>query len=859
MSFLDDATKAANYACYFNTTEYLEAKAAQLNSWAVDGKTDWSAADVANAFAAAGLTAEQHYVLYGSKETDAAGNLINPSNAFDVNAYMSALLKALSQQDPAAWAGKTAADIAQGIADSGLTPITHYAAEGAALAAATGVSLAQTVPVAQRVDNDDARAVYVPSNYNKPVQAPSNVTADTASAVAKPCDMGSLLPLVNYDLDLIATPGAEVLTPYDDGYVPVPDGGILDTNENPVVLVQQTVTDSAGNVVASIAEYGVRSVVNGTVVVRPVDTNGNVLTDATPIQVISDAGTSTVLHTEDGEDIVQTIRVDGETAYTDTSGNAVEDPAEKKWPDIDDDDDDDDDDHDDDHDDDDDDHHGGNDDHGGGSGGGGGGSQQPASVREEFNESEGSHTGSIHLTGNPASIAVGFNNSAEVFIFENGGLTERATRGLEGTTGTMTFTEYSGGTLKYTYPIKNDINVPNTLTYEELFTIYNRDATGNTLSTIPVTMAVNDSVPVITNIDSNNTPCYTTLCATSDSSTGIPFGTIDYGADRPGENDTPVFTVTVLDDHGKVVKDSSGNALSGSVRVEQDSINNINIDKLYFIQSSNWEDGKEYTVNIQATDSDNTPSKIAEYNKIKAQSLFEVTTDGVLQLTSDAKKSQFHQLLDYTMTYTSDYTFKVTHKDSATFEEFANEGVTKISAKGIATPLNITTQDDVEVGLGLTGRRAIGTSFTDTYLNIEANNANITLGTGRDLISLSYLSDDATNKGFTITTDGTIVSSPDVIQNFGSKDKLVLLGAGFTTGTYGSTSTSWPITITQGDVDVATGSFTTPTTGTGNDYLLQWGSSGTAASSLILDNPIVNITGVNIVTNATGDSTLTFA
>ena len=329
MSFLDDATLAATFARYFNATEYMEAKAAQLNSLGADNRTDWSVADVANLFQQAGLTAAQYYQAFGARETDAQGYLVNPSNAFDANAYAVSLLAALAATDGATWAGKTAMDVVNAIADAGLSLVDHYQQYGAALANATGISLAQTVPVAQRVANDPERTVNVPGNYNKAVDAPGSVVMEHAASdtVHKPCDMGSMSALINYDLGLIASPGEAVPTPYDDDYVPIPGGGILDTNDNPVVLVRQTVTDSDGNIVASIAEYGVRSVVDGTIVVQAVDANGTVRSDATPLQTISSEGIRTVLHTADGQDIVQDVSNSGETHYTDTSGNAVVDPS----------------------------------------------------------------------------------------------------------------------------------------------------------------------------------------------------------------------------------------------------------------------------------------------------------------------------------------------------------------------------------------------------------------------------------------------------------------------------------------------------------------------------------------------------
>lgn len=65
---------------------------------------------------------------------------------------------------------------------------------GATEANAGDVPLVQTVPVAQRVENDPARAEVtgelVPSNYNAPTPPPADVTSDEAAPVTKPADVG---------------------------------------------------------------------------------------------------------------------------------------------------------------------------------------------------------------------------------------------------------------------------------------------------------------------------------------------------------------------------------------------------------------------------------------------------------------------------------------------------------------------------------------------------------------------------------------------------------------------------------------------------------------------------------------------
>ena len=85
-------TEQLNPNAYFNEAEYLIAKTMQVNSIAQDGRTNWTVDEVKAAIEDIGLTPAEHYEVYGGHETDAKGNLINPSNAFDANAYVAAKL-----------------------------------------------------------------------------------------------------------------------------------------------------------------------------------------------------------------------------------------------------------------------------------------------------------------------------------------------------------------------------------------------------------------------------------------------------------------------------------------------------------------------------------------------------------------------------------------------------------------------------------------------------------------------------------------------------------------------------------------------------------------------------------------------
>jgi len=75
-------------AISFNETFYLEQKLAQLQAAGEAGFE--TTADVQEAFAAAGLTAEAHYLQYGASEG------LNPSADFDTNVYLDSKLAQLS-------------------------------------------------------------------------------------------------------------------------------------------------------------------------------------------------------------------------------------------------------------------------------------------------------------------------------------------------------------------------------------------------------------------------------------------------------------------------------------------------------------------------------------------------------------------------------------------------------------------------------------------------------------------------------------------------------------------------------------------------------------------------------------------
>lgn len=182
------------------------------------------------------MTPLEHYEQFGHAETNADGTLINPSNAFDANAYVAAKLYQLqttgSSEEQTAWADKSPADVLAALEDASLSPVSHYVQYGADEANAAGVALVQTVPSEQRVSNDPLRndlGQNVPSNYNDPTPGPD---AAEAAPVTKPADMGGLA--AESISPGVVPPEAPVAVPGDDAYV-APTPGTVDTNETPVV------------------------------------------------------------------------------------------------------------------------------------------------------------------------------------------------------------------------------------------------------------------------------------------------------------------------------------------------------------------------------------------------------------------------------------------------------------------------------------------------------------------------------------------------------------------------------------------------------------------------------------------------
>lgn len=97
----------------FNANEYYAAKAAQFYKVEPNAVTEFQIANIKQIITSNGMNAWTHYQQFGSAES------VNPSNAFDADAYLAA--KAVAMGD-----GWTAAKIADAIKANGMTVLDHY-------------------------------------------------------------------------------------------------------------------------------------------------------------------------------------------------------------------------------------------------------------------------------------------------------------------------------------------------------------------------------------------------------------------------------------------------------------------------------------------------------------------------------------------------------------------------------------------------------------------------------------------------------------------------------------------------------------------------------------------------------------
>ena len=107
----------------FDVNYYLASKAVQCNNIAADGKTDWTIQDVVDALEAAGLSAWEHYTLYGAAEG------VDPSADFSTDQYFQDKLVQLNKEDGGGW---TLDAVKAAFVESGLNPLAHSVEYGEA-------------------------------------------------------------------------------------------------------------------------------------------------------------------------------------------------------------------------------------------------------------------------------------------------------------------------------------------------------------------------------------------------------------------------------------------------------------------------------------------------------------------------------------------------------------------------------------------------------------------------------------------------------------------------------------------------------------------------------------------------------
>ena len=225
-----------NPNAYFNEAEYLAAKLNALKNNA-ESKAEWAGkttADLVRVMADSGMNPAEHYARYGAFETNPDGTLLNPSNAFDANAYYAAKLQQMIVKGETLNGKKptdlTVAEVVKAVQDAGMSAVSHFLQYGAAEANQQTIPLVQTVPQDQRVPNDPQRPASenVPPNYNQPSKGPAS---STPHEVMKPADMGGYTE-VNISKPVVP-PAKPVPVPGDAGYVS-PPAHVVDTGSTTV-------------------------------------------------------------------------------------------------------------------------------------------------------------------------------------------------------------------------------------------------------------------------------------------------------------------------------------------------------------------------------------------------------------------------------------------------------------------------------------------------------------------------------------------------------------------------------------------------------------------------------------------------
>ncbi len=113
---------------YFNETEYLQNKAAQLNVTKFEGRTNWTVASTKQAIQNAGISVWDHFNRYGAFEQAADGGCgIDPSKYFDLDKYYTEKIAQCARDEGTSYTKQSLMNTLKG---AGLTPLEHFARYG---------------------------------------------------------------------------------------------------------------------------------------------------------------------------------------------------------------------------------------------------------------------------------------------------------------------------------------------------------------------------------------------------------------------------------------------------------------------------------------------------------------------------------------------------------------------------------------------------------------------------------------------------------------------------------------------------------------------------------------------------------
>ena len=157
---------------YFYEVSYLNNKLLQLQS--TDPQSNWTLEKLNAALEAAHLSPVEHYERYGCYEKDAEGNFINPGS-FDVSYYYAEKLNQCRESGETV-NGKTGDaitldDVASAFQAANLSPISHYVLYGAA----EGLSIRGIIICGTGINEDGPGFIYFGDDIPSSDEAPKPI------------------------------------------------------------------------------------------------------------------------------------------------------------------------------------------------------------------------------------------------------------------------------------------------------------------------------------------------------------------------------------------------------------------------------------------------------------------------------------------------------------------------------------------------------------------------------------------------------------------------------------------------------------------------------------------------------------